>query len=867
MSISNIATKYTYAGNASISTAYPVTFKYLSSDHVTVYADSVDITETCTFAGDGTTGAGEFTTAAYAPTTTITVVLDVPLDQPVVLQELGSLPAKTIEVEGFDRLNMQVRRVWRKLQDVLTFNTDEANGSTGTADNLIGFDGSGDIAEIPNTTFLQQDNNLSELANAPDQAAAQTNLNVDPAGTDNSTDVTKTGAGTYISLAGQVLTVDEITETDLNASTNASLDLADTAIQTTTVFDVRSYGTVGDGTTDDGVAIQAAITAAEVGIDGNNSSNTNDSATMTVVDLAGGEYGISETNNLTITRRIRFQNGSLNAIGAGWGSGKMIDLSSQSDGVILDGIEFNGGITADDLDGEVIYAIQSQGTGNTINNCKVRNFRDAGIRLVTGGRQKVTNCDVYKWRDLDAGFSPATSRTGNGIQIEANSESNVITNCSFFYCGKSVQLNPNGSEKNVFNNCRFISNGEDIPVGGEGQVEIPSKNYFNHCYFGGVRATLIGTGSAPNTEYEVYFNSCIFSKNYDAEAIYVDTTATDETVSGLVVANCAFSSTYTSPITFNGTGTYVDDIAKNIYWNSNIDETGAAVWSGAKFGAGNDITGGVITLVDGNEGAGKVLTSDANGSSSWAAPTNGTVQGTGANTRNIRAADEGTVVGDARGEGSVDLQTSTALSTQVASGANSSIIGGQNNTASGTKASVCGGALNINDSVNGFIGGGSTNNVNTSSGTAIIGGLRNTASGTNAVVLGGADNQATATDSLAAGDNARAIHIGARVFADSSDTDFPSIIANEFAIQANALRLVDGNEGAGNVLTSDANGSGNWAAPAKVVYTVATLPATPAQGDVAIVTDALAPAFLSAVADTGAVVTPVFYNGTAWIVG
>ena len=181
---------------------------------------------------------------------------------------------------------------------------------------------------------------------------------------------------------------------------------------------------------------------------------------------------------------------------------------------------------------------------------------------------------------------------------------------------------------------------------------------------------------------------------------------------------------------------------------------------------------------------------------------------------------------------------------------------------------MVGGISNINDSVNGFIGGGSTNNVNTGSGAAIIGGIRNIASGTNSIVLGGLDNQATQSESLVAGDNGRSIHAGARVFADGTSNDFPSIINNEFAIQGASLRLVDGTTlAAGNVLTSDANGSGNWAHPAKPVYTVATLPATPAQGDVAIVTDALAPAFLSAVADTGAVVTPVFYNGTAWIVG
>lgn len=48
-------------------------------------------------------------------------------------------------------------------------------------------------------------------------------------------------------------------------------------------------------------------------------------------------------------------------------------------------------------------------------------------------------------------------------------------------------------------------------------------------------------------------------------------------------------------------------------------------------------------------------------------------------------------------------------------------------------------------------------------------------------------------------------------------------------------------------------------------YTVATLPAG-VQGDRAYVTDALAPVFLAIVAGGGAVVAPVFYNGTNWVV-
>lgn len=48
-------------------------------------------------------------------------------------------------------------------------------------------------------------------------------------------------------------------------------------------------------------------------------------------------------------------------------------------------------------------------------------------------------------------------------------------------------------------------------------------------------------------------------------------------------------------------------------------------------------------------------------------------------------------------------------------------------------------------------------------------------------------------------------------------------------------------------------------------YTVATLPGTPTQGDTAYCTDLLTPTFFTAAVGGGAVVGPVFYNGTIWI--
>lgn len=78
------------------------------------------------------------------------------------------------------------------------------------------------------------------------------------------------------------------------------------------------------------------------------------------------------------------------------------------------------------------------------------------------------------------------------------------------------------------------------------------------------------------------------------------------------------------------------------------------------------------------------------------------------------------LIGQARGANAVDLQTARVLSTQVASGANSAILGGFDNTASGSN-SIC-------------IGGQSGTSSSTRS--CIINGFYSTASGTDSFVLG-----------------------------------------------------------------------------------------------------------------------------------
>ncbi|NJL59355.1 MAG: hypothetical protein HC887_06635, partial [Desulfobacteraceae bacterium] len=139
----------------------------------------------------------------------------------------------------------------------------------------------------------------------------------------------------------------------------------------------------------------------------------------------------------------------------------------------------------------------------------------------------------------------------------------------------------------------------------------------------------------------------------------------------------------------------------------------------------------------------------------------------------------------------------------ITAGDYSTIAGGVQNTASGEASTVAGGA------------------VNTASGawSAVAGGGSNIASGKWSYIGGGASNVASEEFSSAAGFRAKSVHTGTFVWADSTNANFDSAAADEFAVRASGgVRLVTpflllpdaGTPGAGRVLTSDASGKGTW---------------------------------------------------------
>lgn len=98
--------------------------------------------------------------------------------------------------------------------------------------------------------------------------------------------------------------------------------------------------------------------------------------------------------------------------------------------------------------------------------------------------------------------------------------------------------------------------------------------------------------------------------------------------------------------------------------------------------------------------------------------------------------------GNKRGLWAVDLQSRRTTAAQVASGGNSGILAGLDNTASGSQAVVLGGEGNAASGTNSIIAGGGFATA-TASYTGVFGGVSNDATATYAASVGGANNTAS----------------------------------------------------------------------------------------------------------------------------
>jgi trimeric autotransporter adhesin len=146
--------------------------------------------------------------------------------------------------------------------------------------------------------------------------------------------------------------------------------------------------------------------------------------------------------------------------------------------------------------------------------------------------------------------------------------------------------------------------------------------------------------------------------------------------------------------------------------------------------------------------------------------------------------------------------------------ANVTIGGGYSNRVEGGSASstIAGGEGNtIRDSSHYSTIAGGISNVTRFLASTVGGGHNNKATGSFSTVPGGRDNEADGYLSFAAGENARAMHLGSFVWADATGTNISSSAANEFTVRASGgVRFFSNSDSTAGV--SMAPGSGSWSA-------------------------------------------------------
>ena len=157
--------------------------------------------------------------------------------------------------------------------------------------------GDSDVVALTTTVGgkLQKDQNLSDLTDA---STARTNLGVDAAGTDNSTDVTLvTTSHDYLSVSGQAITLGAITNDDLAGSiANAKLTNSSITIDGSAVSLGGSVTTLQLGTSDS-TALAGNTTTITTGqasaITANTAKETNVSTNLSITGTTGARTIVS----------------------------------------------------------------------------------------------------------------------------------------------------------------------------------------------------------------------------------------------------------------------------------------------------------------------------------------------------------------------------------------------------------------------------------------------------------------------------------------------------------------------------------------------------------------------------------------------
>ena len=421
MAVQSDTSRIQYAGNNSTTTSYAVPFVFLENSHLQAIARTsagVESAVTLTnHTGAGNVNGGTVRTAVAVPaTSTLTIFRVVPTTQTTQYQEGGDFPAASHE------------RALDKLTQIAQQNT----------------------RQIGNSLRLTEANPIAVLSLPT--AAGQHVLATAGSGT----------APSFQSLGS--LSIGPVIATGSTTPRSVQDRFAD-------VVNVKDFGAVGNGVTDDTVALQAAITFAE------------SSSSYVFIDLAGCRYLISSPLNMR-GGQTKIGNGVLKAApafaaGVG-GSLAMLRLFERNENMVAD-ISFECEFVAN--------GVHNQGAGftNTYYNLEIDKYKDFGIKIEGSADQRISHCHITQ--------SGLLSALRTGIGIACYNGDVKIHNCTLSYSLINLDIAGN---TNLVDSCHFYNGSAivDVPVYNSINIRITAgaNNTFSNCYIDKGRIVIIDNG-------------------------------------------------------------------------------------------------------------------------------------------------------------------------------------------------------------------------------------------------------------------------------------------------------------------------------------------------------------------------------------